>query len=54
MRRYDHEFPRKYLPEFLEYLDMSEAEFFDIADNARSPHLWTRTDNAWELRHRVS
>jgi N-acetyl sugar amidotransferase len=53
VHRYDQEFPRKYFPEFLEYLAMEEAEFFDIADSFRSPHLWKKTGTAWQLRHQV-
>lgn len=54
VRRYDQEFPRRYFPEFLDYLDLSEERFFEIADGFRSPHLWKRTDGAWQLRHQVS
>ncbi|MEZ5670408.1 MAG: N-acetyl sugar amidotransferase [Alphaproteobacteria bacterium] len=53
VHRYDQEFPRKYFPDFLAYLDMDEAEFFAIADSFRSPHLWRRTEAGWDLRHRV-
>ncbi len=54
VQRYDQEFPRKYFPEFLEYLNMCEDEFFEIADSFRSPHLWKRTRDGWQLRHRVA
>ena len=53
VHKYDGELPRKYLPDFLEYLDMEEAEFFKIADGYRSPHLWRKTADGWQLRHRV-
>ncbi len=53
VRRYDEEFPRKYFPEFLDYLDMEEAEFFEIANSFRSPHLWKEADGEWVLRHKV-
>jgi N-acetyl sugar amidotransferase len=53
VHRYDQEFPRKYFPDFLRYLDMEEAEFFEIADSFRSPHLWRKTNEGWQLRHRV-
>ena len=53
VRRYDGEVPRKYLAEFLSYLDMDEAEFFEIANGFRSPHLWRKTAGGWELRYRV-
>jgi N-acetyl sugar amidotransferase len=54
VHRYDEEFPRKYLPEFLEYLDLEEGEFFEIADSFRSPHLWKKTNQGWTLRHKVT
>ena len=54
VQRYDEEFPEKYFPEFLEYLEMGREEFFGIADQFRSPHLWKRTANGWQLRHAVS
>ena len=54
VHRYDEEFPRKYFSEFLDYLGLDEAEFFEIADRFRSPHLWRQINDGWELRHRVS
>jgi N-acetyl sugar amidotransferase len=54
VHRFDLEFPRRYLKEFLEYLVMDEAEFHEIADSFRSPHLWRKGAAGWELRHRVA
>jgi len=54
VHKYDEEFPRKYFSEFLDYLDMEEDEFFEVADSFRSPHLWRYADGAWQLRHKVS
>jgi N-acetyl sugar amidotransferase len=54
VRRYDQEFPRKYFAEFLDYLAMDEAEFLAIADSFRSPHLWRKTADGWQLRYQVS
>ncbi len=54
VRRYDQEFPRKYFPEFLDYINIEEAEFFEIADSFRSPHLWKKTPEGWKLRFVVS
>ncbi len=53
VNRYDQEFPRKYFTDFLDYLDMGEAEFFEIADAFRSPHLWRKVDGEWRLRYQV-
>jgi N-acetyl sugar amidotransferase len=54
VHRYDQEFPRKYFSDFLTYLDMDEGEFFAIADSFRSPHLWRKTEQGYELRHQVA
>lgn len=53
VRRYDGEFPRKYLREFLDYVGMEEAELLELADSYRSAHLWKRTVDGWRLRHKV-
>jgi N-acetyl sugar amidotransferase len=53
VHKFDGELPRKYLPDFLDYLGMNESEFLAIADGFRSPHLWRKTGKGWELRHRV-
>ncbi|MDA1096014.1 MAG: N-acetyl sugar amidotransferase [Chloroflexi bacterium] len=54
VRRFDGEFPSKYFPEILEYLGLTDTEFFAIADRFRSPHLWTKENGDWKLRHQVS
>jgi len=54
VRRFDGEFPRKFLKEFLDYVSMEEAEFVELADQFRSPHLWKKTAAGWQLRHQVS
>jgi len=54
VRRFDGEFPRKYFKEVLEYLDMSEGRFFELADKFRSPHLWEKINGKWILPHQVS
>ncbi len=53
VRRFDTEVPRKYLPSMLEYLGLSEDQFWDVIEKFRSPHLWRKKGNAWELRHPI-
>lgn len=53
VRRYDGEFPSKYFEEILDYMDISKEEFWTLVDNARSPHLWEKSNGQWELRHAV-
>lgn len=53
VRQFDHEFPAKYFKEFLEYVDISEADFFAVVDRNRSPHLWEQKSQTWVLREKV-
>ena len=53
VHKYDQEFPQKYFKEFLEYIDISEKEFFEAVDKFRSPHLWEQIDEKWVLNHQV-
>lgn len=51
--RYDGEFPNKFYQEFLEYCEISDAQFQEIVDSWRSDHIWRKTHNGWELKHPV-
>ena len=37
----------------LEYIDMDEDDFFEVADKFRSPHLWKKDGLDYILRHKV-
>ncbi len=54
VRRYDGEFPSKYYDEFLDYLGITDEQFWRVVDSYRPPHLWERVDGQWKLRHQVS
>ena len=54
VKKYDHEFPSKYFNTFLDYIDISEDEFFETVDRFRSPHLWIKNGDDWFLRHNSS
>ena len=53
VKRYDGEFPKKYFGEFLEYLDITEDDFWSVVDSWRSPLLWEKNGNDWRLTHAV-
>ena len=53
MKKYDGEFPKKYFQEFLNYINITEEEYWNIIDNARSPHLWEKKNGEWHLKHVV-
>ena len=53
VKKYDHEFPKKYFKEFLDYIDISEKKFWETIDNFRSPHLWSFKKKKWHLKKTV-
>lgn len=53
VKRFDSEFPAKYFKQILEYMDLTEEEFWTYINRGRSPHLWQLNDNEWQLRHAV-
>ncbi len=54
VQRYDHEFPSTYFKVFLDYLDITEKQFWEFMDRYRSPHVWRKDGNVWKLRRIVS
>ena len=53
VKKFDHEFPKKYFKDFLEYIDITESEFFKLIDKFRSPHLWVKDKDMWLLKKRI-
>ena len=53
VKKYDGELPKKYFGDILNYLSISEKEFFEIIDKYRSPHLWQKEKNKWHLKKAV-
>ncbi len=54
VRRYDSEYPARYLNEFPQYMDMTQEQFEEVCDAYRSPHLWERgADGSWRLKYVV-
>ncbi len=54
VKKYDQEFPEKYFKEFLDYIDITEKEFWETVNKFRSPHLWEKDGDIWRLRFEVS
>mgnify|MGYP001419943184 FL=1 len=53
VKKYDHEFPKKYFSKFLEYININEKEFWNLVDNFRSPHLWIKKNKKWSLKEKI-
>jgi len=54
VNKYDHEFPQKFFPEFLDYISLSEDAFWDTIEKFRSKHLWVQNQNDWVLKTKIS
>ena len=53
VKKYDGELPKKHFKEFLDYVDMTEDEFFKVCDRFRAEHLWEMKGNQWALKKPV-
>jgi hypothetical protein len=53
VKRFDGEFPDRYFNETLEYIGMTPERFHELAEQARSPHLWEKAEGTWKLRKPV-
>lgn len=53
VKRYDHEFPRKYYKEFLDFCSITDEEVHEVINSWRSDHIWCKENGEWNLRHAV-
>ena len=53
IKRYDGEFPGKYFKEFLEYIDITEEQFWQIVNKFRTPDVWKRVNGEWRLKRAI-
>ena len=54
VKKFDGEVPVLYLQETLDYLDITEENYWSVINSFRSPHIWKQIDGEWKLRHTVS
>ncbi len=53
VKRFDGEFPKKYYREMLDYMGITDEQFWDTVNAARSPHIWKKVEGGWRLRNTV-
>ena len=51
VNKYDQEFPQEHFEFFLDYIGISEEDYWRVMNEARSPHLWEEQNGTWQLRH---
>jgi N-acetyl sugar amidotransferase len=54
VRKFDGEYPERYMADVLDYLELTADEFRELCDAFRPPHLWEQRNGEWVLRHPVS
>ncbi|MGB3058013.1 MAG: hypothetical protein WBC16_07650, partial [Candidatus Omnitrophota bacterium] len=52
--KYDHEFPKTYFGDFVEYLGITEERFWEVIDRYRAPHTWEKENAKWKRKKVVS
>lgn len=53
VNRFDGEFPQKYFKEFLEYIGVTEGQFWKKINSFRDSHLWKKEKGEWKLKYKV-
>jgi len=53
VKRYDHESPKRYYKEFLDFCSITDEEVNEVIDSWRSDHIWAKENGVWKLRHPV-
>ena len=53
VKKYDGEFPSKNFNTFLEYIEISESQFWEVIDSWRSDHIWKKNNGEWQLKHPI-
>lgn len=49
IKKYDGEFPSEHFQWALNYMDISESQYWTTIDSARSPHLWEYLGESWQI-----
>lgn len=53
VKKYDGIFPNEYLNDYLEYFNMTEEEFWITINSFRSPDIWKKVNDEWNLKFEI-
>jgi len=54
VRGVQYEFPEEYYKEFLEYHQLTDAEFWESAEHWRNHDIWHKVNGQWRLKTEIS
>ena len=47
-KKFEGEYPKRYINDCFEFMNLTETEAFNIIDKFRSPHLWKKSKKGWK------
>ena len=47
-KKFEGEYPKRYINDCFEFMNLTKTEAFKIIDKFRSPHLWKKSTNGWK------
>ena len=50
VKKYDGEFPSEHFKWALDYMNITDQQYWKTINAARSPHLWELKNNKWILK----
>jgi N-acetyl sugar amidotransferase len=53
IKRFDGEYPHQYVKDCCEYMGITVERFDEIIEKFRTPHLWEKNSEKWELKHPI-
>ena len=53
VKKYDGEFPKKYFKDCLDYMGITEEEFYETIEKFRPSHIWKKINGEWKLKKAV-
>ncbi len=53
VKRYDGEFPKRWFKEVLDYMMITEKQFWQTINQARPSHLWRKKKDQWKLKYPI-
>ncbi len=53
VKKFDGEFPKKYFKDCLNYMEISENQFWETIEKFRPNHIWQKSGNEWSLKNSV-
>ena len=53
LKKYDGEFPKRYFKDCLDYMGITQEEFFETIEKFRPPHIWKKVNGEWKLKKAV-